>query len=434
MVSFALVSLGCPKNQVDAEWLVQVLTSAGLRFEGNSLEADVVLINTCAFINSAREEAVDTIWSYVGLKKDKPEVKLVVAGCLVQGFGEEAKEGFPEVDFWIFGPEDSKGLKALIKSCGGRTSAVLDHSRRPVLLGEPGSAYLKVAEGCNNRCSYCSIPLIKGPLVSRSLKDIDADANYLLEQGVKEVVLIAQDLTAYGSDRKDGATLPKLVKKVLSHPFDWVRLMYVYPQRINDELMDLMASEERVCPYLDVPFQHSHPKVLELMGRKGSGGEYLELVHKLRERIPNMVLRTTFLVGHPGEGTKEFKNLMSFVEEAKFEWLGCFPYSPEENTPSFDLPHRPRFSTAVRRAEEIELLYRDVRQTTQFGIGTVKEALVIDEVDDILVCRSASEAPEVDGVILARKGTTNNPQVGEMTKLKLIGSDELDFTGQLVSS
>mgnify|MGYP001552270602 FL=1 len=230
MASFALVSLGCPKNQVDSEWLVEVLKEAGFRFEVSSLEADLVIINTCAFINSAREEAIDTIWSYVGLKQERAEVKLAVAGCLVQGFGKEAKDGFPEVDYWLLGPDDEEGLQRLIKDFGGRRSALLNHNRRPILLGEPGSAYLKISEGCNNRCSYCSIPLIKGPLVSRSIDEIDSDAALLVEQGVKEVVLIAQDLTAYGTDRDDGSTLAKLVKKVLTHPFAWVRLMYVYPQ------------------------------------------------------------------------------------------------------------------------------------------------------------------------------------------------------------
>ena len=433
MASFALVSLGCPKNQVDSEWLVEVLKEAGFRFEVSSLEADLVIINTCAFINSAREEAIDTIWSYVGLKQERAEVKLAVAGCLVQGFGKEAKDGFPEVDYWLLGPDDEEGLQRLIKDFGGRRSALLNHNRRPILLGEPGSAYLKVAEGCNNRCSYCSIPLIKGPLASRSIDEIDGDAASLVEQGVKEVVLIAQDLTAYGTDRNDGSTLTKLVKKVLTHPFAWVRLMYVYPQRIDDELIELLAGEERLCPYLDVPFQHCNEKVLKLMGRKGNKDEYLALVQKMREKIPNMVIRTTFLVGHPGEGEKEFEELKSFVEEASFEWLGVFPYSPEENTPSFAMKDRPPLAKALGRAEEIELLYRAVRRSSAFGIGSVKEALVIDDVDDILVLRSMSEAPEVDGVILARKEGPV-PSLGEITELKLLGADELDFVGQLIGS
>ena len=195
----------------------------------------------------------------------------------------------------------------------------------------------------------------------------------------------------------------------------------------------MLASEERLCPYLDVPFQHCSEKVLKLMGRKGNKEVYLSLVQEMRDRIPNMVLRTTFLVGHPGEGEEEFNELKSFVEEAKFEWLGVFPYSPEENTPSFEKENRPPLAEAMKRAEEIELLYRAARQSSAFGIGSVKEALVIDDVDDILVCRSMSEAPEVDGVILARK-EGSAPSLGEITKLKLLGIDELDFTAQLIGS
>jgi ribosomal protein S12 methylthiotransferase len=432
MSTFAIVSLGCPKNQVDSEWLIDLLVRGGLLFCANSLESDLVIINTCAFIGSAREEAVDTILSYAAHCADSKDVKLAVTGCLVQGFGKEVIEGFPEVDFWIKGPNDIRGIEAILKHyrCKGQLPSP-NACSRSLLLSEPGSAFLKISEGCDNRCNYCSIPLIKGPLVSRHLRAVIQDAEQLSANGVKEVNLIAQDLTAYGSDVKGSSeNIIALIKALLKLPFKWIRLLYTYPRGMTDELIELIGSETRVCSYLDIPFQHSHENVLSKMGRVGDMTSYLKLVDKLRERVEGIAIRTTLMTGHPGEGTKEFKNLLKFVEEARFEWLGVFSYSPEEGTPSA-LASRPRESTAIRRAAEVMDLYREVRDTSAFFKKPVKEVLVTDLVNDILICRSETEAPEVDGVILVDGSSASDINTGDTAIVKLIGVDGMDFVGVL---
>jgi len=433
MQSFAVVSLGCPKNQVDLEFLIHRLEVAGFDFLANTSDADLVIINTCAFIESAREQAVDTILSYARLKQDRPSLKIAVSGCLVQRYGGSLVSSIPEVDFWLNGPEDERGIDRIISAAGRAQVPAEPCVGRNVFLGEPGSAYLKIAEGCDNHCCYCAIPIIKGGLESRSKEDILLDAAGLVEQGIGEIVLVAQDLTAYGNDLPShDATLELLLEGLLALPIRWIRLMYNYPGRLSRKVRQLMASEPQLCPYLDIPFQHADPRVLHLMGRVGSGEQYLDEVAELREEIPGLVLRTTFLVGHPGEDSRAYGRLKRFVERASFEWLGVFPYSLEEGTLSAEMSRRPRESTAQRRAQELQDIYREVRCIDAFGLGRKKEAVVTDEVNDILICRSQTEAPEVDGVILVSNDDCGvSPAPGSFVSVELSEEAGLDFTGVL---
>lgn len=435
-MDFAVVSLGCAKNQVDAEWLVGALRAGGLTFRPSSFEADLVVINTCAFLESAREEAVDTILSYAALKAERPGLRLAVAGCLVQRYGAEVPSTLPEVDFWVRGPADLVGLNRMLTAVGGRAVGPADVGGRSVLLGEPGSAFVKVAEGCDNRCAYCAIPLIKGPLASRTADEVVADAATLPALGVRECVLVAQDLTAWGRDRPSAATsLVKLVERLLELPFRWIRLLYTYPMGLSDELLALMASEPRVASYLDVPFQHADARVLAAMGRRGSPTLLMAEVDRLRSAVPDLVLRTTLLVGHPGEDAAAFRRLLAFVRRCRFEWLGVFPYSPEEGTAAALLPSRPRPSTARRRADEVMAVWREVRTTRAFGWDAPKDALVIEATGDILVCRSASEAPDVDGVILVRRvPAVATAEPGDVISVRLLEEDDLDFLAEAAAA
>ena len=367
------------------------------------------------------------------MKEENPGLRIAVAGCLVQGFGREIKEGFPEIDYWIEGPDDSSALAEILRDYGLKpTKRSEGFIARKRLFGETGSAYLKVARGCSNCCSYCSIPQIKGPLRSRSLDSIDEEAKHLCDIGIKEVVLVAQDLAAYGSEGDSTSKLPHLLERVLAHPFRWVRLMYVHPKWVDPDFISMMNSDGRICPYLDIPFQHAHSRVLQLMGRQGSKEEYLRLLDELRENIPRIAIRTTLISGHPGEGSKEFDELMNFVERAKFEWLGVFPYMPEEGTPSSRLSNGTSQEEAMHRAGLIEECFRGARDVSAFALGSEKDALVIDDVDDILICRSASEAPEVDGVIMVKKDGAELPRPGDLTSLIVTDLDDFDFVGRLL--
>ncbi len=414
--SFNVVSLGCSKNQVDTEFVVALLEDAGLRFTDGTFDCDLVVVNTCAFLEAARREAVDTILEYAQWKAESPSRRLMVCGCLVQRYGASRLERLlPEVDLWVPDQEELASLLERARGDGGRPASSSPDATlwwgcglpsRARLLSPPASAYLKISEGCSNRCNYCSIPLIKGPYRSRPLREIVDEAARLTGLGVKELVLVSQDTASYGSDLDGGeGGLQGLVESLLEETeAEWIRVMYSYPLRLDRSFFRLMEEEPRVCPYLDVPVQHASDKVLEAMGRRGTRRELSEYFAMIREAAPSVVLRTTFIVGHPGEGPREFEELLDFVDEVGFEWVGVFAYSPEEGTISARRRDRARSATVARRVELLEAHYRESRRMEALGLGCVRRMLVeeADEAGLLVTGRRATEAPEVDGVVRVR--------------------------------
>lgn len=330
-----VVHLGCAKNQVDAENLVGEMLRAGFETCESAAKADYILVNTCGFIEAAKEESINTILTYVKGKKAKQ--KLIVAGCLSGRYGDELMKELPEVDYWTgtYKPGELLNKMGLVapKNCNAESISRMN------LGGFPHHAYLKIAEGCNRRCAYCAIPLIRGKQDSRSIEEIVAEAKELEAQGVKEITLIAQDTTYFGREKgKKGGTLAQLLRAILDNTsIPWIRTLYWYPMFVDDELLDLMASEPRLVKYVDMPIQHASDNVLKNMKRNYRKAELVELLHKIRDRIPGVTLRTTVLVGFPGETHEDFEQLMELLQDMQFDHLGGFVFSPEEGTPVMDM-------------------------------------------------------------------------------------------------
>ena len=343
MAFFHLVSLGCAKNLVDSEVILGSMTSAGWQLIEDPENADVLIINTCGFIQAAVEEAISEIFELVKIKNRFPEKRLVVVGCLVQRYKEKLSDDLPEVDLFV-GTEGAEKIATLIERLmkGGLAQRVIlpdlylmTHETPRVISTPPFRAWLKITEGCNNRCSYCMIPMIRGGLRSRSLDDLVREAQKLERSGVKELSLIAQDSTAYGRDLDKDTNLEKLVRQLLKHTtIPWLRLLYLYPTGVTDELLTLMAENDRVVPYLDIPMQHASDIMLQAMNRRYSREQLFQVVEKIRNRVPNVTIRTTFLVGFPGESEKTFLEIEDFLRKVRIDHVGVFSYANEEGAPS----------------------------------------------------------------------------------------------------
>jgi len=396
----AVISLGCPKNWVDTETIVGLLKATGeVTFVSDLKEADVILVNTCGFIQPAKEESIDEILNAIEEKKENPEKKVVVAGCLYERYKEELKKELPEVDAFI-------GVNELLES----VERILNRKvafRKPYLLREiltPNHlAYLKISEGCSNACTYCAIPLIRGPLRSRPIDEVLDEAKRLADLGVKELYVIAQDTTAYLYDRGEREGLLKLLKELEKiEGIEWIRLMYTYPSHITDDLIDYMASSEKLVKYIDVPLQHVNDKVLSSMGRKYTRRQAEELIEKLRKRVPGIAIRTTFIVGFPTEGEREFEELHSFLKDYEFDWAGFFKYSREDGTVAYRLGDLP---------EEVKKSRLELLEETQFWIYEKRNRELIGKEVQLIVDSSTSELPgysearsyrnayEIDGIV-----------------------------------
>lgn len=401
-----LVSLGCAKNQVDGEMLLAALESGGFQAVSPE-EADIVLINTCGFIDSAKKESIEAILDFAQLKAQGQVKKLVVTGCLAERYREEIHKELPEVD-GVFGIGANGDMAACVKEmlASGFTQRFPEKSAMPLcgarrLSTQPFTAYLKIAEGCDNRCTYCAIPLIRGGYRSRTLESIEEEARQLVSGGVKELVLIAQDTTRYGLDLYGRYALAQLLTRLCAiEGLAWLRVLYCYPDSITDELLDVMAREEKVVPYMDIPLQHASGKILRAMNRRGSRESLTALMEKIRQKVPGVVLRTTLITGFPGETQEDFEELAQFVKDVAFQRLGCFPYSQEEGTPAAQLPGQLDEEEKERRAQlitetQLGIMERQGQQLIGRRLTVLTEGF--EEESGAWFGRSYMDAPDVDG-------------------------------------
>ena len=428
--SLQVITLGCSKNKVDTEHLLaQVQDDFVIVPEGEEGKVDWLLLNTCGFIGDAKEESVQAVFDAVDRKNRGLAGKILVFGCLSQRYGDELPGLIPEVDGW-YGARD---LGPVVRALGAEMSP----ERRNVRYtgGHPGSyAFLKISEGCDRRCSYCAIPFIRGAHHSVPMEDLVEEARSLAREGVRELVLIAQDTTYYGLDLYGRRALAELLQRLSEvEGIEWIRIHYSYPAGFPEDVLDQMASNPKVCRYMDIPLQHVADPVLENMHRHVDGAWTRELIRKMREKVPGIVLRTTLIVGHPGEGRKEFAELLDFVREARFERLGAFTYSEEEGTwGAAHLKDSVTKKTKQSRLSRLMELQRGISFAyNQSRIGSEVRVLVDGYADGILVCRSEFESPEVDGEILVPCPQGRSPQsfVGQFITVRINGADDYDLTG-----
>jgi ribosomal protein S12 methylthiotransferase len=437
------VNLGCPKNQVDAEVMLGQLAAAGYRIVERPEEAEVIVVNSCGFIQDAKEESIQAVLEAASLKQTGRCRALVVSGCLSQRYPRELPGLLPEVDAFI-GTGEFPRIAEIVRATLDRTAGdrvwVTGHTALMTAalprrrLTPPHVAYLKIAEGCDHACRFCAIPLIRGPKQSRERADILAEARALAADGVREVVLISQDTTSYGTDRGEPGGLTALLRDLLTIPaLRWIRLHYLYPARITPELIALLAAEPRLCRYLDLPLQHADASVLKAMGRGGSADGFRRLIGRIRRAVPGVVIRTSFITGFPGETAVQFAVLARFVEEMRFDRMGVFRYSDEEGTAAAALG--PKISPRVaesRRARLMALQARIAEEKGQALVGSVQEVLVdgpASEFPDLLCGRTAGHAPEVDGTVYLR-----GPQVppGTFVRVRIREAFEHDLTGEIL--
>jgi ribosomal protein S12 methylthiotransferase len=442
--TFYLQSLGCPKNRVDSEVILGSLMNAGYKPVEEPLEAQLIVVNTCAFIESATEESVETILELAQAKNLGQCELLVVAGCLPQRYGRKLVKSLPEVDLFV-GTSSFVHLAEILarkqkddlERLNLEPPRFLMTAKTPRTLSAPFySGYLKVAEGCSNRCSFCTIPAIRGPYRSRPLNDLLQEAEWLASQGVIELNLIAQDTTAYGSDLDGIVRLPDLLGTLAKIGyFRWIRVLYGYPQKIDGKLLQTMASHESVCNYLDLPLQHVSPHLLKAMGRSGSSKEYLKLVAMIRQHLPEVTLRTTLIVGFPGETQEDFQELYEFVEQARFQRLGLFAYSPERGTRAALFSDTVEESVKIQRVQALAALQEKISLDYNSRlVGTTQPVLIeglSDESDLLLQARLASQAPEVDGCVLINKGFG---KVGDIVAARITEAHPHDLVGEITES
>ncbi len=441
MASFHLVSLGCPKNLVDSELMFGLLEQAGWVFEENPQQASMLLINTCGFIQSAVEEAIEEILELTLLKEEDPTKLLVVTGCMVQRYREELVQELPEVDLFI-GTDGCHQIVNLVEAwrAGNLPHKValperfLMDSTMPRRISTPFyRSWLKITEGCNNRCSYCLIPSIRGDLRSRPIADLVKETSYLEQQGVRELSLIAQDLTAYGNDMGSSVHLTALLKSLLAEStMPWLRLMYLYPSGIDEELLSLMAEQPRIVPYLDIPFQHVSDTVLKRMNRPYTGAFLYELIALIRSYLPDVALRSTFMVGFPGETDADIRQLEQFLKEARLDHVGVFAYANEAGCPSEKFSHQCSDTDKQERLDFIVSVQAEVSaENLKRYVGRVESVLVEGvsrETDLLLEGRTRFQAPDIDGCVYITDGEA---KPGDIVQVHISETQIYDLVGEI---
>ncbi|MDR0932639.1 MAG: 30S ribosomal protein S12 methylthiotransferase RimO [Victivallales bacterium] len=436
-----LVSLGCSKNLVDTEVIAGVLLTSGRTLAFDPDEADLYIINTCAFIPAARSEAQSAIEEALEWKSEKPERIVVVAGCLTEwDKSGDYRKKYPEIDLWT-GVNDVDTIAALLDKQSALANSekpiwLYDHTTPRLLLTVPHMAYLKIADGCDNCCSYCAIPGIRGALRSRNIASVVAEAKNLVSAGVKELLIIAQDITAFGTDRiADGENIVDLLKELDAIPGDFViRLLYTHPAHYSDEFIDFMArTDTKVLPYLDIPLQHINDRILSAMGRKVTKSQTVELLKKLRKKIKDLTIRTTFITGFPGETEEEFEELVEFMKTQNFERCGVFPYSPEPGTPAAKMPNQIPEQIAENRAKKLMTLQKKImKKANRDWIGR-EVCMLIDEVDGkVAIGRSMMDAPEIDNRIFLPNA--KKIKVGNFCRVRITDADSYEYIAEQVTA
>ena len=442
--SVALVSLGCAKNLVDSEVMIGLLSEAGFEPTTDLDKADVLIVNTCAFIDEAQEEAVDTILHLAEFRKKSRFRKLVVTGCLAQRFPEDLIAEIPEIDSVVGTGDFHKIVKVVRDTLAGKRvklvskkPAFIYNDTLPRCISTPKhTAYIKIAEGCNNRCSYCVIPELRGDFRSRPIDSIVTEARHLAKGGARELILIAQDTTRYGKDLYGTYSLDKLLKEVCRiDEIEWVRVLYMYPTRVTDELIEVIASEPKVCKYVDLPLQHVDDELLRLMNRQGQIEEAQQTIEKFREAIPDVTVRSTFIVGFPGETERKFQKLLDFLKETRLDRVGIFTYSPESGTPASFLPGRIKKTVKkMRKHKAMEVQRLISRENNEAKIGRVMKVLIEGRAEEsklVTVGRSQAEAPDIDGLIYIGN---QHPMPGEFKLVRVTDVGDYDLVGEIVSS
>lgn len=437
MYKISMVSLGCPKNQVDAEMMLYSLKQAGFEIGVPEAEADAIIINTCGFIEDAKSEAIENILEAAQYKTDGNCKAVIVTGCLAERYQDDVTAEIPEADVCVGIGSNGKiaqivkdAIEGNAKNSYGKKED-LDLNGKRVLGGWPFTAYLKIGDGCDNCCTYCAIPKIRGRMRSRTIEDCVAEAKELASGGVRELIVVAQDTTAYGTDIYGKSKLCELLSELCKiDGIEWIRTLYTYPERITDELLDLISSEEKLVKYLDIPIQHSCGEILKRMNRRGDKESLLALVKRIREKVPNVTLRTTLITGFPGESDEQYEELHSFVKEARFDRLGCFTYSAEEGTIAAEYPDQIDDQVKQDRAEHIMETQLDIAsEVNEAKIGTVQKVL-IEGWDDYIKCyygRSEADAPDIDGKVffMANEqliiGEFVNVQINDILEYDLLG-------------
>lgn len=440
MYKISMVSLGCPKNQVDAERMLYSLKEAGFEIGVPEAEADAIIVNTCGFIEDAKSEAIENILEAAQYKTDGNCKAVIVTGCLAERYRDDVTTEIPEADVCV-GIGSNGNIAEIVKnaiegnaqnSYGAKEDLALNGKR--ILGGWPFTAYLKIGDGCDNCCTYCAIPKIRGRMRSRTIEDCVAEARELAAGGVRELIVVAQDTTAYGTDLYGESKLCELLRELCKiEELKWIRTLYTYPERITDEFLELLANETKLVKYLDIPIQHANGEILKRMNRRGDKESLTALINKIRDTVPDITLRTTLITGFPGETEEQFEQLHNFVREAQFDRLGCFTYSAEEGTIAAELPDQIEEQTKQDRAEHIMETQLDIASAkNEAKIGTVQQVL-IEGWDDYIKCyygRSTADAPEIDGKVffMAKEALV----IGDFVQVQINDVIEYDLLGEQI--
>ena len=437
-----IISLGCAKNLVDTEVMLGIMQKSGLTITPNPAEAEVLIVNTCAFITSAKEESITTILNLADYKENGKCRALIVAGCLGQRYRQELLDEMPEIDAIIGTTAWNKIVEVIEETLKGNRvifigdEKIIYSAKTPRILTTPNyTAYVKIAEGCDHRCAFCAIPLIRGRQVSRPIEDIKAEVEKLAEKGVKEINLVAQDSTNYGRDLYGEVKLCALLRELVKvKKIHWIRILYSYPQSFTDELIDLIASEPKICNYVDLPLQHAADSVLKRMHRPDTRAQIETLLKKLREKIPGVSIRSTFIVGYPGETDEEFNTLKNFLQEQRLDKVGVFVYSPEEDTPAFSMENPISEEVAQERYHELMSIQSLISQEVNESLRGKEFEVLIEgrdaEVAEVVEGRSYREAPEVDGQIYIENDYKSN--AGDIVRVKILDGFVYDLAAEKI--
>lgn len=434
-----MVSLGCPKNQTDTETMLGILSEKGYVTVSDPNEADIIIVNTCGFIESAKQESINTILEMAEYKKHNCRL-LIAAGCLAERYNKLLAKEIPEIDAILGVGDYDKIAETIEKALSGEHILMYNHKDNPhneklprMIIDNGVSCYLKIADGCDNHCTYCAIPMIRGKYRSRSIENIAHEAKKLVSEGYRELILIAQDTTRYGIDLYGEYSLDRLLSELCRiDGLKWIRVHYFYAEAITDKLINVMASNEKILPYIDMPVQHSEDNILKRMARKTTGAEIIEKIHKIRENIPDAVIRTSIIVGFPGETEDDFKNLCSFVSEIKFDRMGVFAYSAEEGTPAAEFDGQIDEDVKNKRLDTLMKIQQDISAQINAGyIGKILEVVTegYDEESFMYYGRSYRDSIDIDGLVYFAAHSDLN--IGDFVRVKILDSDEYDLTGEV---